>query len=272
MQLYFIRHAQSANNVLWSLTGSSEGRSEDPKITPLGRRQARTLAHFLAHGLSAPGPIETVYPEDEPLRTQPGEPPVDFDTDDLHNRRGFCLTHLYTSLMLRAVLTGEILAQALDLPLVAWPETHESGGIYVEDEAATAAAGFPVRLGLPGKPRTYFARHHPNLILPANLNPHGWWNRPFEERPERFERVRLFLEQLQARHGGTQDRVAIVSHGAFYNYLLHVLLRIPVEMEQDFAQWFAINNCAISRFDFTEQDNVVVYLNRADYLPAELIT
>ena len=104
------------------------------------------------------------------------------------------------------------------------------------------------------------------------MKEHGLWTRPFEERPERFARVQRFLDQLHERHGGTQDRVAIVSHGAFYKYLLHVLLRIPVQMDQDFAQWFAINNCAISRFDFTDQDNVVAYLNRADYMPAELIT
>ena len=270
MQLYFARHAQSTNNVLWSTTGSSAGRSEDPLITPLGRRQARTLARFLVHGSPAPGPVDTLFPEEE--TPPPNEPTVDFDLDDLHNRRGFGITHLYTSLMLRAVLTGEILAQALGLPLLAWPEIHETGGIYLDDPAASAALGAPVRVGQPGKPPAYFQRHHPALVLPEGLNPAGWWSRPFEERPERRPRVERFLDQLHQRHGGTHDRVLIVSHGAFYGSFLRVLLHSPEQPNQEENPWFAINNCALSRFDFIDQSTAVVYLNRADYLPAGLIT
>ncbi len=270
MQLYFIRHAQSINNRLYSLTGSSAGRSEDPEITPLGRRQASTLAHFLAHGPAAPGPIDAVHPDDEPSRPS-GEAQATFDVNDLHNRRGFGITHLYSSLMLRAVSTGEFISQALGLPLVAWPDLHEAGGIYFDDKSASAAAGAPVRVGLPGKSRSYFTQHHPGLRLPEDLDETGWYNRPFEERPERFARARRFLDEVCARHTA-QDRVAVVSHGAFYAYMLHTLFRIPIRMDQDFPQWFALNNCAISRFDFTDQPTVVVYLNRADFLPAELIT
>jgi hypothetical protein len=36
--------------------------------------------------------------------------------------------------------------------------------------------------------------------------------------------------------------------------------------------WFTINNCAISRFDLTAEGLALVYLNRFDFLPPELIT
>jgi broad specificity phosphatase PhoE len=57
-------------------------------------------------------------------------------------------------------------------------------------------------------------------------------------------------------------------HGAFYNSFLAVLLNLPNQNEL----WFRMNNAAITRIDF--QDDVVrlVYLNRMDYLPVELIT
>ena len=35
------------------------------------------------------------------------------------------------------------------------------------------------------------------------------------------------LDELMARHGDTQDRVAVVSHGLFYSFMMKVLLRIP---------------------------------------------
>jgi broad specificity phosphatase PhoE len=43
----------------------------------------------------------------------------------------------------------------------------------------------------------------------------GWWNRPFEAELHRPERARRVLVELLQRHGGSNDRVAMVSHGAF---------------------------------------------------------
>jgi broad specificity phosphatase PhoE len=49
MQVYFIRHGQSTNNVSWELR-DAEGydRVSDPPLTPLGMLQAQTLANFIA--------------------------------------------------------------------------------------------------------------------------------------------------------------------------------------------------------------------------------
>jgi 2,3-bisphosphoglycerate-dependent phosphoglycerate mutase len=242
MQFYFIRHGQSENNRLWALTGSWEGRSEDPDLTSLGRRQAEELARFLR---------------------QPGQPiavpdPI-YDAQDIG---GFGLTHLYCSLMVRAVATGTILARALGLPLVAWEDAHEVGGINRRDDETGE------RFGLPGPNRPFFEEHYPDLVLPASLGDEGWWNRPHEERAQRPLRARRFLDDLLARHGDSDDRVAVVSHGGFHGHLMRALLDIPQEIDC----WFALNNVALSRVDFGEEFRVLQYVNRVDYMPREMVT
>jgi len=239
MQLYFIRHAQSLNNLLWDQTGSDKGRSCDPELTDLGYRQAAVLADFL----------------------QRANPCPSVNGRDPQNVVGFCITHLYTSLMVRAVATALIVAEKLNLMPVAWLDLHEGGGIYLSDEA-----GNPV--GQPGHNRAYFEERFPRLVLPDALDAHGWWNRPYEAHEERPLRARRVIATLLERHGGTADRVALISHGGFYNHLLAALLNLPVRQDL----WFVLNNTAITRIDFTDEGMDVVYMNRLDFLPDELIT
>jgi 2,3-bisphosphoglycerate-dependent phosphoglycerate mutase len=261
MQLYFIRHAQSTNNSLWDDNGSNHGRSEDAELTDKGRRQAGMLADFLrqADANSAPSDL------------------------DPHNASGFHFTHLYTSLMVRAVATGVHLARALDLPLVAWPDLHESGGIYLED----ARSGR--RIGRAGKNRAYFEAHYPDLVLPDSLGEAGWWNRPYEQLAQRWSRAERVRRELMRRHATTDDRVAIIAHGGFYNHFVEALLHLPrhtpgrvprrlrdvlvrLKLARVERHWFALNNVAITRIDFRDGVTQLMYLNRADFLPGDLIT
>jgi 2,3-bisphosphoglycerate-dependent phosphoglycerate mutase len=241
MQLYFIRHGQSENNLLWATTGSFHGRSEDPGLTAAGRLQVAKLARLLA---------------------RPGTPPAIPAEYDGQNVTGFQITHLYCSLMVRAIDTATILARALNLPLAAWEDVHEVGGIHKKGEDG----GEPV--GLAGKNRAYFVEHYPHLSLPSSLGDEGWWNRPYEPREARPGRAARFLRELMARHGECEDRVAVVSHGGFYNHLIHAILGLPLGG----ALWFAMNNAAITRIDFNAADILVQYANRVDHLPPELIT
>ena len=240
MQLYFIRHGQSENNALWMSTGSHKWRSEDPGLTEVGRQQAEIVAQFLGQA--------------DPTPTLNGR--------DIQNVAGFGVTHLYSSLMVRAVTTGSIIATALGLPLAAWEDTHEWGGIYLRDEQTDEP------IGLPGRNRAYFEQHFPDFVLPDSLGEVGWWNRPFEEPEQRLPRARCFLRDLIERHGHTDDRVAVVSHGGFFNFLLAAILDMPGRE----GYRFFLNNAAISRFDFNDEDTWLVYLNRVDFLPKELIT
>lgn len=240
MQFYFIRHAQSENNVLWEQTGADRGRKEDPLITSLGRKQAKAVAKFLHYGNPTGG-----YESDH---TRPD---------------GFGLTHLYTSLMRRSVATAAEISLELDLPPVAWVEFHENGGIYLQDPHTGDLNG------LPGGTRRFFERKYPELQLPDWLDERGWWqSQPYESEEARWQRARTALDTLIARHGDTHDRVAVVSHGGFYNTLLKCLMDMP----QREGLWFTMNNAAITRIDFIDGYVDLVYQNRVDFLPVEIVS
>jgi 2,3-bisphosphoglycerate-dependent phosphoglycerate mutase len=240
MQFYFIRHGQSENNHLWVNTGSNQGRHEDPELTSVGRQQAALLAGYLSRCV----------------------PAQDNAMPDWWNGAGFEITHVYCSLMVRAVATGDVVATALNLPLVGLRDAHETGGIYLEDPETGE------KVGLPGRTRAYFEEHYPNLVLPDDMDGNGWWNRPFEEREERRERADRLVAALLARHKETEDHVALISHGGFYNHILAAMMNLPEERDY----WFSLNNTGITRIDFREDRTWVAYMNRVDFLPRELIT
>jgi 2,3-bisphosphoglycerate-dependent phosphoglycerate mutase len=240
MQIYFIRHAQSENNALWDRTGSSKGRSTDPELTEIGLQQAELLARLL-RGATA---------------TQADE------NRDIRNRTYYRLTHIYCSLMVRSIQTGLIVAHELGLPLAGLKDLHEGGGIYKEDDETGEL------VGLPGKTRSELAKQFPELSLPDEATEAGWWNRPFETHEERFPRGQRILAELIRRHRGTDDRVGIISHGGFYQHFMTAVMGLPERL----GIWLYLNNVAISRIDYGEREVSVVYMNRTDALPEQLIT
>jgi 2,3-bisphosphoglycerate-dependent phosphoglycerate mutase len=242
MQLYFIRHAQSENNQLFVRTGSMDGRSPDPELTPTGQEQAQVLAEFLS--------------QDRP------SPSARLSRHDPQNIHGFDFTHLYCSLMVRSVATGTAVARALGLSLIGWEDLHESGGIY------RFGRDTDERIGLPGPNRAYFEQHYPDLVLAESLGEAGWWNRPYELREARPLRARRVLRMLRHRHGGSSDRVAVISHGGFYNHLLRAILNLP----EDQHLWFSLSNTGITRIDFEDDEAWVAYMNRLEFMPRELVT
>lgn len=254
MQLYFIRHAQSMNNALYARSGTVEGRTADPPLTELGHRQAQLLAQFIT---SVPRPL-------------PREAELVSRYAIRHDRRGFDLTHLYCSLMVRAIQTGCYLAEATGLPLVAWPEVHERGGLHQIDATSGEDAG------IAGPNRAWFAAEYPQLELPGELGDEGWWNRPMETVEDAVPRARRFWAQLLARHGGENHRVAIVTHGGFFQALMSVLLNDEAgsasSLFDSFRIGYGMSNVSISRLEVEDGFIGVRYLNRIDFLPDELVT
>jgi 2,3-bisphosphoglycerate-dependent phosphoglycerate mutase len=238
MQLYFIRHAQSANNRLYDETGSWNGRDSDPELTEVGHLQAKRLAEHVA---CANGEV-------------PGR--------DYVNRSRFGFTHVYSSLMVRALATASYLSAALKLPLLVWEDLHEIGGIFVIDPETGE------RSGQPGRSRSELAARFPRAQLPVTLAEDGWWNRAPETQELQRLRVQRFVGDLRERHNGSDDRVAVVSHGGFYNLLLAELLGL--QADDDF--WFSLNNTGITRFNFDPEGIALAYANRLEHLPTELIT
>jgi 2,3-bisphosphoglycerate-dependent phosphoglycerate mutase len=247
MELYFIRHGQSINNAHWEDPTFQD--VPDPWLTETGLAQARHLARFLG---------------DNQSRDLSGR------WND-QNEHGFGLTHLYTSLMIRAVKTATPVAQATGLPLVAWREIHETGGMFArgQDERYT---------GLPGESRAYYEQNYPHMVLPDSLTEAGWWNRPFEADDERKVRAAQVWAEIKARHGDQdsrpEHRVALVSHGGFFVNLFCAALGIDLRRLDDHMHefWIKMNNCAITRLDIKNGQVVVAYTNRNHFIPPELVT
>jgi 2,3-bisphosphoglycerate-dependent phosphoglycerate mutase len=240
MHLYFIRHGQSENNAIWANTGSDQGRSHDPLLTQIGKEQAEFLADYFKQAKDDLNQEKEAYPFHRPAR----------------------LTHIYCSLMVRAVATGDVLAQALHLPLLGSPDIFEEGGIYMQDSESNE------KIGLPGYGREYFSKNFPNLVWPESVNPAGWWSRGYELPEERPERTRKVLKNILEMHGGSDDRVALISHGGFYNSFMKELIGIR---ERD-QLWFTLNNTGVTRINFEADWVQLSYCNRTDFLPDWLLT
>ena len=247
MQLYFLRHAQSESNARWQDDPETIFHDPDPGLTAIGERQAESVARALIRT----GPNANGSPHD------PG------------NRVGYGITHIYSSLMLRAVQTAGVVGNALGLPVQGRTDLHEWGGIYRLDAAAD------LRDGLPGSDRAFFAAKFPDLQLPADFKDAGWWDRPYEPRTEVPARARGVFESLMGRHRNTGDRVLIVSHGGFLNFLLAAVINLTADQAQanlDANFWFVLNNTGLTRVDIGPMFCGIVYHNRIDHLADELIT
>lgn len=246
-RLYLVRHAQSENNVIWDGSGDHQpGRKPDPEITDTGHQQARALAAHLAH------------PEAEP-RQHP------FDATQ---RSHYGLSHVYCSLMTRSILTADYVANACGLPLQALPDIFEKYGIYDVDEQGNLR-------GLPGPGREYFSERFARLALPDEFNDAGWWNRPAEDDASFLQRMEAVVAAVRQRLDGSDDNIAMVAHGDFIDQFLNELMGVVRHQPNYDTHWvgnWTFHNTSISRIDFVNGAHSVVYLNRIDHLPNELIT
>ena len=201
MRFYIIRHAQSADNQFVvknahkgvrsnDLNQSWLNRQADPELSGIGRRQVEVLRTFIMQKR-----------EDISGKAAYPNPYHDY----------FDFTHIYSSLMVRSMDTAGAVGDALNLTPAIWEDLHETGGFWEPDLETERPVGGR------GKGRTYFQKRYPNFALPDQLGEDGWWNRPLETAAECKERARRFFSDLMERHGNTEDRVAVVSHGLFQN-------------------------------------------------------
>lgn len=199
MRFILIRHGQSGNNLLWEQTGGVAGRHPDAALTPLGHEQAARLQAAVAAG------------------TLPWQP-----------------THLYTSLMTRAVETAAPLAEVLDLDLIGHPDLFECGAPYDVHDDGT-------RSHHPGSGRAALQALSERLILPDTAGPDGWWAGPYEAEENAWSgRAAQVIADLRTSHA-ENDVVVLVTHGYFTQFLIRSILGIA-----EITGWFAIKNTAIS--------------------------
>jgi 2,3-bisphosphoglycerate-dependent phosphoglycerate mutase len=245
MELYIIRHGQSANNVLDDETL----RTYDPPLTDLGKRQAERLAEYLT--------------STRELGLSRGGGAVSSNGANEASSRGF--THLYCSAMHRALQTAAPVAQALGIQPEVWIDIHEQGGIYLDE-----AHG---RVGYPGKTRPEILGEFPDYRLPEAITERGWYNaeRGYEEMYMGAGRAIKVAMELRRRAAGDdkQARIAIVTHGTFIDLLLKAFLGLLPNRKF----YFSHSNTAMSRLDFFENDLAILrYTNRTEHLPSDMIS
>lgn len=247
MQLYFIRHGQSANNAGWGDPNYKE--NHDPTLTEIGIQQAQITASYI----------------------QLNQQITKQDIRNEQNRHGFGITRIYTSLMERAAHTASYTARTLgSIPFDAWEQIHESGGMFGRD-------GEMKLVGLGGRPKFWYEANVPELSLPETLDESGWWNRPFETEEECQLRAQRVWVDLLSRHGDKdgqpEEHIAFISHGGFFVHLMCAILELPWKNASHGLQsWFLLNNCSISRVDVRKENVTICYTNSTSHLPDNMIT
>jgi broad specificity phosphatase PhoE len=200
MEIYLIRHGESANNAL----ADARQRVCDPPLTERGREQARRVAERLKS-------LDWAYPSSS--RTS-----------------GMALTRLYSSPMLRSLETAEAIRQATGLTPHVWLDLHEHGGIWLDYGDGRGP------IGLAGMGRSEMQGRFPHFVLPEGWPEEGWWNRPFESDEEAYARAQRVARELE-QWAETEERLALVGHGGFGSSLISVLLGLPFVPYERFVQY-----------------------------------
>jgi 2,3-bisphosphoglycerate-dependent phosphoglycerate mutase len=243
VRLYLVRHAQSVNNA-----GISQGLAPvpDPPLTELGQAQTLKLAEMLSTA-HEPDQLSDLMLWRTPEALADGSTIYRF-------------TRIVTSPMLRALQTTQPLAEALNVPVKVWPDICERGGIYQRIPSGT--------VGLPGLTRRQIREQFPGYDLPTTITDDGWW-RGNRETPHAFaaraEQVAAIIRD-RAAMDWSDDHVLMLSHFAFIDALLRVLLGTPDGV------MFYFYNTSVTRLDFSDRGIVVRGVNRVDHLPPEMVS
>ena len=235
MDLFLIRHGESANNALTDISQ----RVADPELTAKGRVQAERVAAYLAEGLHLT-PSERA--EDRPF----------FD-------------RLYCSPMIRTLHTSQAIEQAMGYRSDIWVAIHEMGGIYLDHGGERGVVGYP------GLTRAEIAARFPTSTPSAEVGEDGWWDAGKETDQQAHHRASGVAADLRARaeenaHIEKNARIGFVTHGGFMSLLLSAL----GNQAQDDGSYYGHENTAITRIELAPGNTVIRYLNRTEHLPDEL--
>ncbi len=241
MDLFIIRHGQSANNYLPDI----RTREVDPPLTDLGQQQAQILADHLANGATHDIDIDSTRGTAKPRL-----------------RMGFGITSLFCSPMYRSLQTVQPVGQALGMSPQVWTDIHEEGGMYLNHGGDQGLVGYP------GRTRTEILDEFPDFELPIGITEHGWWNKDHEEPSSCAGRAIKVSQQLLNMADG-EDRVALITHGGFMDALLKALLnQLPGE-----NIYYRHHNTGITRFSIRSSAPVEMrYMNRVDHLDPKLVS
>jgi len=191
----------------------------------------------------------------EPIRN--GEFPPSEDDRTSTNDHG--ITQLYCSAMWRALYTAQPVGRVLDLTPQVWVDIHEDGGIWLDHGGDGGVRGHP------GITWTELLAEFPDYDVPETITDVGWWSGGHETWPECQARAARIAAELCQR-AATDERIAMISHGAFICALLAALLKTPTGN----GIFYHHNNTGVSLLRFRPDGEVSVrYLNRVEHLAPE---
>ncbi len=152
--------------------------------------------------------------------------------------------------------------QALGLRPEIWLDLHEHGGIWLDHGPEIGI------LGHGGITRSELEAEFPGYVAPAEITEAGWWQGSHEPLAAAEARAARVAETLRS-WGERDEKIAIITHGAFATLLLRALLGMPTAQ----PVYYHLDNASISLVRFRANNELSVrYLNRLDHLPADLIT
>ena len=228
MELYLIRHGQSANNLRKEALAepcdspaATAPRMADPPLTDLGKLQARLAGEAL---------------------TEEG------------------ITRLYCGPMLRTLQTAQIIGAALDLSPHVFVALHEWGGVW-ESRGETGS------VQRPGLTKQEMSAMFPGFVLPSDVTDRGWWFHDWEGDQAMLElahrNAQAFIAHLETHHVDSEQPVAAISHGGSGSSLVGALFGVPQDVL--YAR-FTHDNTGVSRISITSERRQLRYLNRIDHL------
>lgn len=140
------------------------------------------------------------------------------------------ITHVLSSPLVRALATATAIADAAGIDRIdVWPELQE------HRQSLHRGLG-----------RAKLLRDFPKAAFEDSFEAEGW-DHGGETYETALERGASALAAIRARHKAG-DRIVVATHGAFGCYLLRALLQVP----RSLSIWFRMNNCGISRIEFSD--------------------
>ena len=230
MDVYVVRHAESANNALGVATIENDAREPDPGLTARGEAQC---ARVRARGAAAAAAAAAASGARE--------------------------VEVWSSPMRRCLMTADALARGLGVRFGVRGDVHEHGGCF---RGARGGGGV---VGLPGMTKAEMEDAFPACDVPMELE-HGWWSpeRGCESVRDAQERARGTAEWLWTRAramNALEEPVKdlyIVAHGMFIDMLFKTLFNAPRTTGKQPSLFCSQNACVHKlRFDVAEDGESV---------------
>lgn len=220
---------------------------------------------IVRHGQSANNANVGIAPRvADPYLTEIGERQAELVGKAL---RALDIDLLYVSPMRRTLQTAAPIAAESGLQPRVFTGLHEWGGVYEERDGNQAH--------YPGLTRDEMLAIIPNLVLPEDVTPQGWWTGDLDvtQMEAVVERSRTnairYLDYLAARYP-SDVTVAVITHGGFGSHLLEAALH--VEPHSQYLMRFQQANTGHALIELGDQERRLHWHNRIDHLPQELIT